>query len=98
MRTRLQIHADRRAEHLRRSLAADLRRLRDDAGLTLATVAEAAGIDPTTISKLESGECRPSLEVYVRVAAALGAALHARPSPSTGPPIHDRHQARMAEV
>jgi transcriptional regulator with XRE-family HTH domain len=98
MRSRLQIEADRRSAQLRTSLAADLRRLRQDAGLTLDSVASAAGLDPTTVSKLESGDFRPSLETYVRVATALGADLHARPYPTTGPPIHDRHQSRMVEV
>jgi transcriptional regulator with XRE-family HTH domain len=98
VRSRLQIEADRRSELLRRSLAGDLRRLRQDAGLTLEAVATAAGLDPTTVSKLESGEFRPSVETYMRVTTALGADLHARPYPTTGPPIHDRHQSRMVEV
>lgn len=98
MRTRLQVEADRRTAALRHSIAADLRRLREDAGLTRAAVATAAGVDSTTISKVETGQFLPTLELYGRLVAALGAELHARPYPSTGPPIHDRHQARMAEL
>jgi transcriptional regulator with XRE-family HTH domain len=98
MRTRLQLEADRRTANLRRSLAADLRRLREDAGLSRVAVAAAAGVDPTTVSKVEAGQFDPTLELYGRLSMALGADLHARPYPSTGPPIHDRHQARMAEL
>jgi transcriptional regulator with XRE-family HTH domain len=98
MRSQLQIQADDRAIELRRRLAREFRRLREDAGLTRTAVATAAGIDPTAITKLEAGEFHPSLELYVRVAAALGADLHCRPYPATGPPIHDRHQARIAEI
>jgi len=98
MRTRLQVDADHRTATLRRLIAADLRRLREDAGLTRAAVASAAGVDATTISKVETGQFLPTLELYGRLAAALGADLHARPYPSTGPSIHDRHQVRMAEL
>jgi DNA-binding XRE family transcriptional regulator len=98
MRTKLQVEADRRSTALRRSLAADLMRLREDAGLTRAAIASAAGVDPSTISKVETGQFLPTLELYGRLAAALGADLHARPYPTTGAPIHDRHQVRMGEL
>ena len=98
MRTRLQLEADRRSSKLRGALASDLRRLRLDAGLSLSQVSAAAGVDRSTLSRLESGELRPSLETYVRIATALGADLHARPYPTTGPPVHDRHQVRIAEI
>ena len=61
-------------------------------------VAQLAGVDPSMLTKLESGTIRPSHEMYARIAAALGADLAARVYPNTGPRIHDRHQARMAEV
>jgi transcriptional regulator with XRE-family HTH domain len=98
MRTKLQTEADRRTAALRRSIATDLRRLREDAGLTRSAVAIAAGVDSTTITKVEAGQFLPTLELYGRLAAALGADLHARPYPSTGPAIHDRHQVRIAEL
>jgi transcriptional regulator with XRE-family HTH domain len=98
MRTRLQIDADARSARVRRAVADDLRRFREDAGLTRVAVARAAGVDPSTITKLEAGVLSPSLEVYMRVAAALGLDFTARPYPNTGPPIHDRHQAAMAEL
>jgi transcriptional regulator with XRE-family HTH domain len=98
MRTRLQLDADRRTAALRHAIATDLRRFREDAGLTRAAVAMAAGVDPTTVTKVETGQFEPTLELYGRLAAALGADLHARPYPSTGPPIHDRHQVRISEL
>ena len=39
-----------------------LRRLRDQRGLTLAALAEATGISKSTLSRLESGGRRPSLD------------------------------------
>ena len=97
-RTRIQVDADRHVVGLRRRLAEDLNRLRMDSGATQADVARLAGLDRSAVSKLESGLIRPPLETYARVAAALGADLSARVYPNTGPPIRDRHQARMAEL
>ena len=97
-RTRLQLEADRHAATLRLRLVEDLRRLRDDAGVRQADIARIAGVSPSLLSRLEAGECRPTLETYARIAAALGADLAARVYPQTGPRIRDRHQARMAEV
>ena len=57
-----------------------------------------AGVDPTAISKVEAGHLLPTLELYGRLAAALGADLHARLYPTTGPSIHDRHQVRMTDL
>ena len=98
MPTRLQADADRRAATIRRLLADEFRRLREDAGLSCASVARAAGVHPSLVAKLEDVGYRPSLEAYVRISAALGADFAARPYPNTGPAIHDRHQVRMAEL
>jgi transcriptional regulator with XRE-family HTH domain len=97
-RTRIQLEADRQAASLRLRAAEDLRRLRLDAGVSQAEVARLAGVDPSLVSKLEANECRPTLETYARISAALGADLAARVYPQTGPRIRDRHQVRMAEV
>jgi hypothetical protein len=45
-----------------------------------------------------AGEGGGSLETYVRLAVALGADLSAHVYPNTGPPIRDRHQARILEA
>src|SRR3954447_26897003 len=98
MRTRLQLEADRRSTELRRSIAAELRRLREDSGITRTAVAVAAGVHPSAVARAEEGTILPTLETYVRLSAALGADFLARPYPSTGPRIRDRHQVRMAEL
>lgn len=48
------------------------RRIRDELGLTLATVADQADISPGMLSRLETGRVSPSLETIVALAAALG--------------------------
>ena len=98
MRTDLQTDADRRARALRHGLAADVARMREDAGLTQSAVARLAGVHPSVVSRLEDESLRPTLETYVRICAAIGADFAARAYPNTGPAIHDRHQVRMAEL
>ena len=97
-RTRLQLDADRRAADLRRRIAEDLRRLRLDAGASQVAVARLAGIDRSVVTRLEAGTLSPTVETYVRLAAALGADYTARVYPNTGPEIHDRHHVRMADA
>ena len=97
-RTRLQIHADRRAADMRRALAQEAYRLRSDTGLSQASVARAAGISTTHLSALEAGRVDASLNVFARVAAVLGADLTVRLYPNSGPAIHDRIQARIGEA
>ncbi|QXJ21637.1 helix-turn-helix transcriptional regulator [Actinomadura graeca] len=47
-----------------------LRRLRQERDVTLATLAEATGISVSTLSRLESGKRRPSLELLLPLAQA----------------------------
>lgn len=49
-------------------VAPRLRRLRADRGLTLAALSEATGISRSTLSRLESGQRRPSLELLLPLA------------------------------
>ncbi|TCO60608.1 helix-turn-helix domain-containing protein [Actinocrispum wychmicini] len=51
-------------------VAPRLRRLRVQRGFTLAALAEATGISKSTLSRLESGQRRPSLELLLPLAAA----------------------------
>ncbi len=97
-RTRLQLDADRRSAAIRRALAEDLTRLREDAGITRSAVARVAGVDPSMISRVEAGTVDPTLETYARLAASLGADFTSRIYPHSGPMIRDRHQVRMAEL
>ncbi len=88
----------RMAARLRRSLAEDIERLRADAGLSVAALAKAAGVDPGYLYRILAGTERPSQETYARLAVALGADLSCRLYPDTGPLVRDRHQARMLEA
>jgi transcriptional regulator with XRE-family HTH domain len=96
--TRLQQDARRRAIELRRSVGEQLRRLREDGGLTRAAVASAAGIHPSYMTRIEDGRREAGYEVLAAVGAVLGADLSVRLFPNTGPSIHDRTQAPMGEA
>ncbi|MEU6660001.1 XRE family transcriptional regulator [Streptomyces sp. NPDC046821] len=52
-----------------------LRRLRDQRGLTLTALSDATGISKSTLSRLESGQRRPSLELLLPLAGAYGVPL-----------------------
>jgi transcriptional regulator with XRE-family HTH domain len=88
----------RRATRIHRSLADDVRRLREDAGVSRAELAAAAGVDLAYLCRIEDGRARPTIDVLVRLATVLGADLSARLYPNTGPTIRDRHQARILEA
>jgi len=54
-----------------RAVAANVRALRLDAGLTLADLSSAAGLGKSTLAQLESGKANPSVETLWAIAAAL---------------------------
>ncbi|HEY4223883.1 MAG TPA: XRE family transcriptional regulator [Myxococcota bacterium] len=62
-------------------LADNLRQLRLARGLTQAKVAESAGLPRPTYANLETGSSNPTLQVLVRVAAALQVSLEELLSP-----------------
>ena len=93
LRTARQRHRD-----LARSIAADLQRLRLDRGLSQRRVAQAAGIDPSLLSRIEAGTREPSLQTLVAVATALGTETSVRFYPTDGPRIFDRVQAPILEA
>lgn len=78
------------------TLAGDALRLREDAGVSRAQLARASGVD--LLARIEAAKETPSIETYQRLASALGADLHTRIYPNTGPAIRDRHQAPMLEL
>jgi transcriptional regulator with XRE-family HTH domain len=96
--TRTEIQARRRVAAIRRSLNDDMRRMREDAGVSQSRLARAAGIAQGYLSRIEAGTVAPSLETYARLSAALGADLACRLYPNTGPAIRDRHQASIAQA
>jgi transcriptional regulator with XRE-family HTH domain len=95
--TKLQAAADRHTQELRRGLVEQLSRLRIDAGMPVTQLAAAAGLSERYVGRILAGTERPTLEVYCRLAATLGADLGARIYSNTGPAIHDRHQAPILE-
>lgn len=52
-----------------------LRRLRDKKNLSLADLSRATGISKSTLSRLESGQRKPSLELLLPITAALAVPL-----------------------
>jgi transcriptional regulator with XRE-family HTH domain len=54
-----------------RAVAANIRRLRQEAKLTLAELAADAGLGKSTLAQLESGKGNPSVETLWAIAAAL---------------------------
>jgi transcriptional regulator with XRE-family HTH domain len=54
-----------------RTVAANIRTLRRDAGLTLAELATQAGLGKSTLAQLESGKANPSVETLWAIGAAL---------------------------
>ncbi len=62
---------DRGYDALRRTLAGNVRRLRDERGLSQEQLAFEAEIDRTYVSQLERGLINPSLLVLHKVARAL---------------------------
>ena len=97
-RTKLMRDADRRAHELVRATAVEISRLRSDAGMTLADVAKITGLDPSYVGRIETADRDPSTQALCRLAAALGADAVRHLYPNTGPPVHDRWQARMVEA
>jgi transcriptional regulator with XRE-family HTH domain len=83
---------------LKRSIGIDVERFRVDAGLTRSRLADAAGIDPGYLLRIERGDHEPSLSTLAALSKALGADLSVRLFPNTGPRIRDRHQAAIAEA
>jgi transcriptional regulator with XRE-family HTH domain len=94
--------ADRAAERFVRealsNVGADVRQLRDDAGISRATLARESGVDLRFLREIEAGAASPSFRTCTRLAVVLGADLPLRLYPNTGPTVRDRHQAGIAEV
>jgi transcriptional regulator with XRE-family HTH domain len=95
--TEVQRLARRRSVELRRSIGNAIRRMRMDAGLSMAAVSVAAGIHPSYLRLIEAGERDAGDRVLAAIGFVLGADVSVRLFPNTGPRIHDRFQALMVE-
>jgi transcriptional regulator with XRE-family HTH domain len=87
-----------RAAAIRRATGSDIRRLREDAGVSLGVLARTSGVSVGHLWAIEAGTADPSTEVLVAVSDALAADLSVRLFPTTGPRLRDHVQARMGEV
>lgn len=96
--TRLQRDIRLRDQELRRTVGQQVRELREDAALTRAAVATAAGIDASFEGRIETGARAASLTTLNAIATVLGADLSVRLYPTTGPQIRDHLQAPMIEA
>jgi transcriptional regulator with XRE-family HTH domain len=91
--------AVRRAATARhRAVAEEVQKFREDAGMSKAVLARAAGVDAAYLGRIEAGDETPSLETHERLAAVLGADVSLRFYPNTGPAIRDRLSAPMLEA
>ena len=59
-------------EHIYEIIAGNIRKERRRLGMTQAELAKRTGIPRSNITRFESGSYNPSLELLVRIAAALG--------------------------
>jgi transcriptional regulator with XRE-family HTH domain len=83
---------------LKRAIGTQVRTLREDAGLTPAAVARAAGIDRAHYARIETGDTGASLGVLIGIGMALGTDLSVRFFPGSSPRLRDRFQAPMVEA
>ncbi len=97
-RTLLERQAESAAQLVARAVGTEVARQRSDAGISQRRLASAAGINQSLLARIEAGQARPSIATMARLAAALDADVIVRLYPNTGPPIRDRHQARMVEA
>lgn len=67
--------ADLADHRLERYLGTTIRELRQNHGLTIAEVAEQAGISRGMLSKIENAQTATSLDTLAKIAAALGVSL-----------------------
>jgi transcriptional regulator with XRE-family HTH domain len=74
-----------------------LRALREERGLSLETVAHAAGMAPSTLSRLETGKRRLAVDHLAPLARALGTSVDALVAPAPEPDPRVRRRARTVD-
>jgi transcriptional regulator with XRE-family HTH domain len=98
LRQRIERDAPRQAAEVRRAFGAEVRRLREDSGISQERLAAAAGMSQSYLSRIEAGRVKPTAEIEAAIALALGAQLEVRLRVGTGSPIRDHIQARIVEA
>jgi transcriptional regulator with XRE-family HTH domain len=76
----------------------DTRRMRIEAGVSLADLANVVGVHKSHLARIENSEVQPSLQVLTAIGVGLGADLSLRYYAGSGPRLHDRFQAPMIET
>lgn len=66
-------------------LSANIKRLREEAGLSQKALAEQSGVPRPTIAHLESGQANPTLTVALKVASSLGVGVDELVQPASAP-------------
>jgi transcriptional regulator with XRE-family HTH domain len=94
---RFQALAAARATELLRGFGEEVRRQREDAGVSQRALARLTGVDQADISRIEAGRAHPTIATCAALGAGLGSDLTLRLFPNTGPAIRDRHQASTVE-
>lgn len=79
-------------------IGAQIRRLRTEAGLTLADLAERVGTSAPTMHRYETGWDRFEIATLRRIAEALGATLEVRLAPSRGGPRPVPTKAELVDL
>ena len=87
-----------RAADIRRATGSDIRRIREDAGVSLLALARASGVSVGHLWAIEAGTTDASTEALVAIGESVGADLSVRLYPTTGPRIRDHLQARIGET
>jgi transcriptional regulator with XRE-family HTH domain len=90
--------ARERHRYVVRQLAKDLRDARLDRGISQRALAAAAGVDHSTLSRIEAGLIEPSLETLTLIATALGLEPSIKLFAATGPRIHDKVSAPVTDA
>jgi transcriptional regulator with XRE-family HTH domain len=97
LRTKIAFEARRATREAIRAIGTEIRLQREDAGVSQARLARAAGISPSLLSRIEAELVEPSIHVLAALAAALGGRLRIRVEAGTGSPLRDHIQSRMIE-
>jgi transcriptional regulator with XRE-family HTH domain len=97
-RTEVTRESDRRMRRFWLQNGEDVRRIREDAGISIGQLAGVTGIHKSHVARIEAGVARPTIDVLSTIGVALGADLSLRFFPGTGPRLHDRFQAPMIEA
>jgi transcriptional regulator with XRE-family HTH domain len=96
--SRIRLEGARRLRDVVRGLGVEIRRQREDQGVSQAAIARAAGMSPAHLCGIEAATSTASLAALASVAAALGARLDVRVVPHSGSPLRDHLQAAMVEA